>query len=69
MIKITSKNNLFFIGKVDEVIEAIDNMLITYGENATLAEIIKHYLKAWYLLLLQPLMLKRRLHHHNNLFP
>ncbi|WP_352420046.1 hypothetical protein [Proteiniborus sp.] len=46
MIKITSKNNLFFIGKVDEVIEAIDNMLITYGENATLAEIIKHYLKA-----------------------
>lgn len=46
MIKITLENNLLFIGKAEEVMEAIDDMLITYGKNATLADIIEHSLKA-----------------------
>lgn len=46
MIKITLKNKLFFVGKIDEIIEAIDDILIIYGENATLLDIIEHSLKA-----------------------
>lgn len=46
MIKITLKHKLFFIGKVDEIIEAIDDILITYGENVTLLDVIEHSLKA-----------------------
>ncbi|SDY48984.1 hypothetical protein SAMN05660462_00191 [Proteiniborus ethanoligenes] len=45
MIKITLKDKLFFIGKAEEVIEAIDDLLVYYGENATLKEIIDHSLK------------------------
>ncbi len=45
MIKITTKNRLFLIGKAEEIIEAIDDMLIKYGENATLADIINHSLR------------------------
>lgn len=46
MIKITLENRLFFIGKSEELIEAMDNMIITYGKNATLADIIQNSLKA-----------------------
>ncbi len=46
MIKITLKNKLFFVGKIDEIIEAIDDILIIYGEDATLLDIIEHSLKA-----------------------
>lgn len=46
MIKVTLKNRLFFIGKVDEIIEAIDYMIITYGEKATLLDVIEHSLKS-----------------------
>ncbi|SCG83329.1 hypothetical protein DW1_1759 [Proteiniborus sp. DW1] len=45
MIKITIKNKFIFIGNFDEIIEAIDDMIIVYGNNATLLEIIEHYLK------------------------
>ncbi len=45
MIKITAKNRLYLIGKAEEIIEAIDDMLIKYGENAKLSDIIDHYLR------------------------
>lgn len=46
MIKVTIRNRLFFIGKLDEIIEALDDMMITYGKDATLIEVIENYLKA-----------------------
>lgn len=46
MIKVTTKNKLFFIGKLDEILEAIDYMIITHGKDATLLEVIEHYLEA-----------------------
>lgn len=46
MIKVTVKNKMFFIGKIDEVIEAIDDILITYGEEATLLDVIECSLKS-----------------------
>lgn len=46
MIKITLKDKLFLIGKAEEILEAIDDMLVKYGENAKIADIIEHSLKA-----------------------
>ncbi|MFA5524264.1 MAG: hypothetical protein WDA24_07885 [Tissierellales bacterium] len=45
MIKVTLENKIFFIGKIDEIIEAINIILATYGEDATLLDIIKCSLK------------------------
>lgn len=45
MIKVTLKNKIFLIGKVHEVIEAIDDMINIHGEDATLLDIIKYSLK------------------------
>mgnify|MGYP000400680049 CR=1 FL=1 len=45
MIKITIKNRIFFIGKIEEIIEIIDDIITTYGKDAKLLDIIENCLK------------------------
>ncbi|KNF07419.1 hypothetical protein CLPU_17c00440 [Gottschalkia purinilytica] len=45
MLRITSKNKIYFVGKSYEVIEAIENLSLKYSPNTTILEIIDDLLK------------------------